>query len=182
MRRLAGVVMVGVGVMAMQSASANPDFGKRDEPIEITADSLEVLQENQRAMFKGDVEAKQGDVTLRAATMTVHYRQGNNGGAAPAAGAVSRIEADGGVLLTTKEETARSRKGIYNVDDKKVQMTGDVTLTRGQNVLKGGQLVYDFTTGRSVLGSGVAASSGADGKPAAGGGRIRALFVPEKKN
>lgn len=163
--------------------AAEPQFGNRDAPIEITADSLEVLQANQKAMFRGNVEAKQGDVTLKAAVMTVHYRQGSGGeGAAAAAGAVSRIEADGGVLLTAKEETARSHKGVYSVDEKKVTMSGDVTLTRGQNVLKGGQLVYDFTTGRSVMGAGVAATVGQDGKPAAGGGRIRALFVPEKKN
>ena len=165
-------------------AWAAPELGSRDEPIEITADSLEILQENQRAMFRGNVEAKQGDVTLKAATMTVHYRQSSGGdGAASAAGAVSCIEADGGVLLATKEETARSKRGVYNVDEHKVQMSGDVTLTRGQNILKGAQLVYDFKTGRSVLGSGVAANAGGDGvKPAAGGGRIRALFVPEKKN
>jgi lipopolysaccharide export system protein LptA len=182
-------IVLGLSVLLVSVAPAwaAPEFGNRDQPIEITADSLEVLQANQRAMFRGNVEAKQGEVTLKAAAMTVHYRQASGGkagaDASAAAGAVSRIEADGGVLLTTKEETARSARGVYNVDEHKVQMSGDVTLTRGQNVLKGAQLVYDFKTGRSVLGSGVAVNAAqGNAQPDAGGGRIRALFVPEKKN
>jgi lipopolysaccharide export system protein LptA len=190
-----GMGCVVAGLWVHSAYAAQPEFGKRDEPIEITADKLEVLQDKQKAMFQGNVIARQGEVMLKAATMTVYYRQAPKteakGAAKPAqavdnvsaaAGAVSRIEADGGVLLTTKEETARGARGVYHVDEKKVTMSGDVVLTRGQNVLKGALLVYDFATGRSELTSGVSATaSGKSGDAGAGNGRIRALFVPEKK-
>jgi lipopolysaccharide export system protein LptA len=190
-----GMGCVVAGLWVHSAHAAQPEFGKRDEPIEITADKLEVLQDKQKAMFQGNVIARQGEVMLKAATMTVYYRQAPKteakGAAKPAqavdnvsaaAGAVSRIEADGGVLLTTKEETARGARGVYHVDEKKVTMSGDVVLTRGQNVLKGALLVYDFATGRSELTSGVSATaSGKSGDAGAGNGRIRALFVPEKK-
>lgn len=170
-----------VNVMAVPA----PALGKRDEPIEIVADSLEILQESQRAKFSGNVIAKQGAVTLRAASMTVHYRQNDKKTESTGAleqGSVSRIEADGNVTLTTLEESAQGQHGVYNVDEKKVQMSGNVTLTRGKNILKGQQLVYDFTTGRSVLGAGKTKDNSEGTAGAGSGGRIRAVFVPEKKN
>ena len=46
-------------------------------PIEITADSLEVRQEEQIAVFRGNVDAVQGDLNLRADELTVYYRTGD---------------------------------------------------------------------------------------------------------
>ena len=42
-------------------------------PIEITADSLEVLQDRKVATFTGNVDAVQGDLVLSADLLRVHY-------------------------------------------------------------------------------------------------------------
>ncbi|MGI9449125.1 MAG: LptA/OstA family protein, partial [Geminicoccaceae bacterium] len=42
-------------------------------PIEISADSLEVAQEDRIATFAGNVDAIQGDLVLSADTLKVHY-------------------------------------------------------------------------------------------------------------
>ena len=49
-------------------------------PIEITADSLEVLQDQKIATFAGNVDAVQGDLVLSADQLRVHY--GDDGTAA----------------------------------------------------------------------------------------------------
>ena len=87
-----------------------------DKPIEIAADALEVLQDKNMAIFSGDVEAIQGNMTLKADRMQVFYRQGNQQSAAGGFGAVSRIEVENNVMLSTSNESAKASKGVYNVD------------------------------------------------------------------
>ena len=149
-----------------------------DTPIEITANALEVLQQEEKAMFKGEVVATQGKLQLTSDVMIVHYRSADKKGDAQA---VSKIEVDGNVFLSTPDESARSHHGTYNVDGNMITLKGDVVLTRGENVVKGAVLEYDLTTGRSqIVGDkgGVAASTSEDGGST---GRVRGLFVPEKK-
>jgi lipopolysaccharide export system protein LptA len=143
-----------------------------DQPIEISADQLEVQQEQQLAIFSGNVVAVQGGITMKSARMIVHYSNAGNQQSSAAAKGISRIEADGGVFFTSATETARGSKAVYDVNAEQITMTGDVVLTREQNVLKGQQLVYNLKTGRSVLGAGSAGSG------SSGGGRVKGLFVP----
>jgi len=146
-----------------------------DQPVQISADSLEILQPNKTATFSGNVQAVQGNVTINAAQMTVHYKEATGG----AQGAVSRIDATGGVFLATPGETARGGSAVYNLDSKKVVLNNNVVLTRGQNVLKGARLEYSFATGRSIITS-AQGTVAADGTPAKGG-RVKAIFIPEGK-
>ena len=161
---------------------------KKDTPIQISSDTLDVLQTEQKAIFKGNVIAIQGTTAMRSAVMIVFYRESGKA-AAPAADAstypaissdvpahgIYRIEAEGNVVLTTPTETALGDKAIYNVDTNTIDVLGtNVTLTRGQNILKGTKLNYNMATGRSILtGGGTGAT--ANGKPA----RVHGLFVPK---
>lgn len=151
------------------------------QPIKIAADSLEVLQKEQKAVFRGNVVAEQGTINLRAGSMTVFYRQSGaqkeGAGGVPADG-VSKILVEGDVFLTTPQDTARGDKGVYDVDKKEIRLQGNVVLTREKNVLKGSELEYNLVTGRSlVTGSGgVGVTTGGES-----GGRVRGLFVPQKQ-
>ena len=153
------------------------NIGDSDKPIEITADSLEVIQPNKTASFRGNVQAVQGNIILTSNVMTVYYREGE---AAGSAGAVSKIDAIGKVFLSTGEETGRGDKGIYNVDAKSITLLGDVVLTRGKNVLKGGKLVYNFATGRSLVTAGDVGLVDKNGIKKSSG-RVKAIFVPNQK-
>ena len=84
-----------------------------DKPIEITADELEVRQQDKQAIFKGNVIAKQGDITMQSARMVVHYKGGGEQ-ASPTAGAsgISKIEADGGVFFAAPTETAKGNSAV----------------------------------------------------------------------
>ena len=135
-----------------------------DQPIEINADSLEVQQDNNLAIFTGNVDAAQGRIRLRADRLTVHYRPGGSA-AADVQGTISRIEATGQVFVWSPEETAQGDNGVYDVASKQIVLTGTVVLTRGDNVVRGKRLVMNMQTGRSEM----------------KGGRVQGIFVPPKK-
>jgi lipopolysaccharide export system protein LptA len=144
-------------------------------PIEITADILEVVQDQRIAIFTGNVDAVQGDMVLSADQLRVHY--GDAGDAAPAApgtGSIRRIEAEGNVFLSSPRETAQGTAGVYDVASNRVTMAGAVVLTREDNVIRGERLEIDLVSGRSQIFAAVPSTEG--GTPPQ---RVRALFVPE---
>lgn len=154
-------------------------------PVEISADNLEVLQKESKAIFKGNVIAVQGKLRLNADKMVVHYKQ-KDGGKEPekpeasetteGMGAVSLIEVEGNVLVATPEETARGDKGDYEVDKRFLRLTGEnVILTRDKNILRGKSVEYDLDTGRSVL-----TNKNGDAN-AKGDNRVRGVFVPKSE-
>ena len=161
------IVLMLLGIMAASVAQAQSLDSKK--PIEIASDTLEVLQQEQKAVFSGNVIARQGNITMQSAKMIVHYT--NNGQASGTTKGISRIEADGGVFFKSLAETARGAKAVYEVDKEMITMMGNVVLTRDKNVLKGTYLTYNLSTGRSMLGS----------NAQTGGGRVKGLFVPNQK-
>lgn len=159
-------------ILFLIAASAQAQQTDTKKPVEVASDTLEVLQNEQKAIFVGNVIATQGNIKMRAERMVVFYRETPKAAGATAApmGAkgIHRIEAHGNVIFTTPTETAQGNQAIYNVDTETVDLVGNVTLTRDKNVLKGTSLSYNMATGRSILNS----TSGATG------GRVRGLFVP----
>ena len=131
-------------------------------PIEITADSLEVKQNEQLAVFRGNVDALQGKIRLTANEVWVRYRSESGG---KSQGTISQINATGGVLFATPSETARGDAGVYDVDAQIITLTGSVVLTRGGNVIRGEKLVLNLATGQSKI----------ESKQ-----RVRGLFLPKK--
>jgi lipopolysaccharide export system protein LptA len=141
-----------------------------DNPIEITADSLEVKQDQNIAIFRGNVDALQGEMHLRADELTVHYRSAEGGGSG--VNAISRIDAAGSVFITSSRETAQGEVGVYDVENSLITLTENVVLTRGENVIRGNRLVLNLSTGQSRVDGGVGATRS--------GGRVRSLFVPKR--
>ena len=141
-------------------------------PIEIAADSLEIQQESNTAIFTGQVDAVQGDLHLRADHLQVFYHAGGNGQGMTSAGGtqqsgISRLDAKGNVFLSSPGETAQGDSGIYDVDNRTIELLGNVVLTSGKTVLRGTRLVMDLNVGKSRI-----ESSGS-------GQRVRGVFVPQ---
>jgi lipopolysaccharide export system protein LptA len=142
-------------------------------PIEITADSLEVMQNQQIATFLGNVDAVQGDLVLTSDQLRVHYRGGGESEPGVTAGSIRRIEAMGNVFMSSPEETAQGEFGVYDVDGALLTLEGSVVLTRDENVVRGERLEIDLATGRSQMFAAVPSTAG--GAP---GQRVKAVFVP----
>lgn len=167
---------------ALQGFSQN-----RDQPVHIEAATLEVRDKQKEATFSGDVRVKQGDTGLRCKSLVVFYEQNGEGAekgktlqaAAPGPGGeqrIKRLEARGGVVVTQKDQTATGELGIFDMKTNTVTLTGNpVVMTQGQNVLRGGKLVVDLTSGVSRVEGGrvqgliLPGGSGPDLKPDGGG-------------
>ena len=152
------------------NAQAQVALGDANQPVEIQADRLEVIQKDKIALFQGNVEAKQGNVHLKADAMRVYYKEK----AAGEQNSVSKIDVSGGVFLATPQETAQGAKGVYDVENSVITLIDNVVITRGKNVLKGSALTYNLKTGHSEMKGGAGIT--ADGKKQ----RVRGVFVPEK--
>jgi lipopolysaccharide export system protein LptA len=175
----AGFIAASFAARAQTSSQGPPNalqgFSQnRDKPVHIEAATLEVRDKQKQATFSGDVRVKQGDTGLRCKSLVVFYEQGGESGdknkslqaASPGPGGeqrIKRLEARGGVVVTQKDQTATGELGIFDMKSNTVTLTGNpVVMTQGQNVLRGGKLVVDLTSGVSRV----------------EGGRVQGLILP----
>jgi lipopolysaccharide export system protein LptA len=144
-----------------------------DAPVDVSSDRLEVQDKANRAILTGNVQVKQGNLTIASPRMTALYLPAKTGGDPQ----LQRLDASGGVTLTSPSETARSSFAIYDLNRRIVTMVGGVTLVRGANTVRGGRMVYDLNSGRATMdGSGVGGSGATSS-----GGRVSARFTPAKR-
>jgi lipopolysaccharide export system protein LptA len=146
---------------ALQGFSQN-----RDQPVHIEAATLEVRDKQKLATFSGDVRVKQGDTGLRCKSLVVFYEQNGEPtdgsktlqAASPGPSGeqrIKRLEARGAVVVTQKDQTATGELGIFDMKTNTVTLTGNpVVMTQGQNILRGGKLVVDLTSGVSRVEAG----------------------------
>jgi lipopolysaccharide export system protein LptA len=158
---------------ALQGFSQN-----HDQPVHIEATTLEVRDKDKVATFSGNVKVTQGDTTMKCKSLLVFYDQdgpeADKGksmqAATPGPGGqqkIKRLEARGSVVVTQKDQTATGNLGIFDMKTNTVDLTGDVIMTQGQNMLRGDRLVVDLTSGVSRV------ESGKNGT-----GRVQGLFLP----
>lgn len=185
---LAGRLALGLGlgfaaVLAGQPSepAAAQALGNHDvnAPVNFSADRIEVQDRADRVIIAGNVIVVQAGMQLNADRMTIAYTQA--GGTQ-----VNRIDATGGVTVKRDDQTARGDVAVYDLNRKLVTMLGNVKLTQGSNVLNGGRLMIDLTTGRATVdgeGGTSAPQRGPTGTviPGSGHGRVSGSFtVPQK--
>lgn len=172
----AAMLLVGAAQPAAgQDATSALRGHNTNAPVDVAADRIEVQDRADRAIFAGNVVARQADLTLNAARVTVAYS--NTGGIE-----IQRIDASGGVTVRSPSETARGKFAVYDLRNRLITLVGDVTLLRGDSRVQGGRLVLDLSSGRAVMDGG-AARSGPAGTASSGGGRVTGTFtVPQRNN
>ena len=162
------VATLGAGLAMAQDAISALKGHDSKAPIDLSADRAEAQDRADRAIFAGNVVVRQGDLTLRTSRLTVAYA--STGGID-----VNRIDASGGVVVTSPSETATGDFAVYNPDDALITMVGNVRLERGGSFLSGGRLVIDLDTGRAVM------DGGLRGVNQPGGGRVTGRFTVPRR-
>jgi lipopolysaccharide export system protein LptA len=161
---------LGAGLASAQDSISALKGHDTHAPIDVSADRAEAQDRSDRAVFAGNVVVKQGSLTLRTPRLTLAYS--NEGGLD-----IDRIDASGGVIVTSPSETARGDFAVYNPDEALITMVGNVRLERGGSYLSGGRLTIDLDTGRAVM------DGGLRGVNQSGGGRVTGRFtVPKRGN
>jgi lipopolysaccharide export system protein LptA len=142
-------------------------------PVDVAADRIEVQDRADRAVFSGNVVARQSSLQLNAARVTVAYSDA--GGIQ-----IQRIDASGGVTVRSPSETARGQFAIYDLRSKLITLLGGVTLTRGDSRVQGGRLVLDLNSGRAIMDGGGPAQPGPAGTTSTGGRVTGTFTVPQR--
>src|SRR5580704_3524275 len=157
-------------------------------------DSLEWYDQKQIAVARGDAVAVRDVKVIRADVLTAHMTKdepppaAGKPKAAPAAaqakprnastplGAddesskISRVDAQGHVLVSTETDVGRGDYGVYNADSGIATLLGNVTVTRGPNTVRGEYAVMDLNNNISRM-------MAAPATPGAAPTRVEGLFV-----
>jgi lipopolysaccharide export system protein LptA len=111
----------------------------RSLPVEVTSDNLNVNQNDNTAIFTGNVVIAQGEMRLAAPRVLVVYLADQSG--------IERLEATGGVTLVSGEDAAEAARADYNISTGMIELRGDVLLVQGQSAITGETMLVDTGAG-----------------------------------
>lgn len=138
-----GLMLALSSAMPVAGQGAQIAFGNTEQnsalPVEVTADNLDVNQDDGTALFTGNVLIGQGEMRLSAPRVLVIYKQDESG--------IEALQATGGVTLVSGEDAAEASKADYNIDSGLIEMQGDVLLVQGVNALTGDRMFVDTRAG-----------------------------------
>lgn len=161
---LAGLALGGLPVQAQTvDTSTAAQESKTPRNVDIEADTMEILDEQKKAIFKGNVNAKRGDVTLTTDLLTVTYEEtpdpkNNNEKRTE----VTLLDAVGNVVIVTNKQTVTGKTAQMDVKANKLWVKGGAKVVQGKTVMNGEQLFVDLKTNKSEM----------------TGGRVKGSFVP----
>jgi lipopolysaccharide export system protein LptA len=135
-------------------------------------DDLEWYDDKQLAVARGDAVAVREGKRLAGDVLTAIVEKDQNGSSH-----ISRIDAQGNVLVSSLEQIARGDAGIYNVDTGIATLTGRVTLTKGDNELRGQYGVVDLNNNISRLLSSPPSAKLTEGSTP----RVAGILMPREK-
>lgn len=132
------------------------DFAASDQPINISADSLEYDNRANRARFEGNVVARQGDMVIFSKTMEVAYS---------ADGGIREANAEGAVRVVQGDRIATGDRIVFDNIRQMIVATGNARVWQGDNVIQGRTITVYLLEDRAVV----------EGGPE---GRVSATVVP----
>ncbi len=159
---------VGVGLEKKTSPKGGKEgsglkgfgFTASHAPIDISSDSVEADQKKNTITFKGNVVAKQEDITLYANTLIILYD--------PDTKQLKEIRAIGNVKVVQRERRATGQKATFHQDENKVVLDGEAVVREGENVIRGEKITFYVNEERSVVEGGK-------------GGRVITHITPSSK-
>lgn len=162
----AGLALIATASIAQAQGTQNRATSlqlSNDQPIQIESDKLEVFDNDRKAIFSGNVNVVQGETSMKAGQMTVHYRaqatagksepqEGSTAGAASSD--IERIEVDGKVYVKSQKQVATGDRATFDMNSEVLVMSGkEVVLTEGENVIIGCKLTVQMKNGQAKLDS-----------------------------
>ena len=145
-----------------QKPSLGKPFGLASSrsPINVDSDAAEGDQKKNLFTFKGNVVAKQEDITLYANMVTIQYDPETRG--------IKTLVASGNVKIVQQDRRATGQKITFHQDENKIVLEGDAVLREGDNVIRGERVIYYVDEERSVVEGGK-------------GGRVNTTITPPPK-
>lgn len=155
-----GVLVLLVLVALALPVWADEPLPPVTQPIDIASDRLEADDVARRVSFVGHVVVRQGNVSLYAHQVMVHYGEKRQD--------VERLEAAGEVRIVQGERIATADRAVmYNLE-KKIVLSGSARVLQGQDSVQGEEITVFLEQDRSVVSS-------------QQGGRVKAVFHPRQE-
>ena len=166
---IAAVLLAGCTIFAPASLGQQVGSGLGDatssssSAVDISAETMELLEKKQQAIFVGNVDAVRGKVKLKSDRLVVDYVEvkRKNGKKKTE---VRFLHASGNVVIISGNQTIRSLKARMDIKANKALITGNVVVLQGKTKLNGERLHLNLTTGESHM----------------EGTRVRAQFKPQE--
>ncbi len=156
------ILLLPMGEAQEKKLGSGKGFGftTSRSPIEITSDTVEGDQKQNRVTFKGNVVAKQEEATLYANMVVVSYDSDMK--------KIKEIVATGNVRIVQLDRRATCQKATFYQMENKVVLEGEAVIREGENVVRGERMVYLLDEERSYVEGGKA-------------GRVVTTIVPSSK-
>ncbi len=135
---------------------------KKARKVDIEADSMEIQDEKNTAIFIGNVKATRGNSTLYADKMVVHYKKVPKEGGGEKT-EVTDFVATGHVKIVDPDQTITGDQARMDVKKDLLWVTGNVTVKTKTATVRGTKLFANLRTGVSRM-------------EAPGKGRVRGIF------
>lgn len=180
-RHSGNAALLGLILLCAPAAAQTPDQTPDQtpvEPLEITADGvLEWDREAQILIARDDARAKRGDSEITADVLSAAYAEN-----AASEFDISRLEAAGNVVITTRDSRAYGENAVYDLPSETATMTGgDLRIeTPDQTLRARDQFIYRVEAGElRALGNAVLTRPKPDGtgKDTLEAREIRAQFT-----
>ncbi|MFZ5758024.1 MAG: lipopolysaccharide transport periplasmic protein LptA [Thermodesulfobacteriota bacterium] len=167
--RLLPCLITAICLLSADADGAEPLISK--DPIHVEADLMVSRQKDNAVVFTGDVEAKQGRLTIFADEMTVHHdSRAGTGTAASGSPQIRKLVAEGNVKIVQDSLVATGDRMEFFSEQRKVLLTGNAKVWQDNNLVTGEKVELDLATETTVIEP--------DKK---GGGRVKAFFYPDEE-
>ena len=143
------------------------------QDIVTARDSFEWYDQKQIGVARGDALAvRQGPEhkSIRGDVLTAEVTKPEN-----QPSKISKVDAQGHVLLVSEDQIARGDTGVYNLDTGIATLSGHVSLTRGDNELRGQYAVVDTNTNVARLLAAPPSAQTTGPRP-----RVEGLLIPHQ--
>jgi len=131
------VPSLALGVEKLKDASVQSDM------VEVEADKLDVYKNKGEAFFQGNVWATKGDMLLKSNTLRLFYNNQTK--------KMDQFVAEGNVSIHWLDRDATCNKAIFQNEQRKVILMGNVVIVRGEERLTGQKVVMDMATDHQVV-------------------------------
>ncbi len=147
---LAGGVLTSGTALAEAQKQAGQQTGQQ-QPTDITADNLEILDEKNLIIFTGNVRASRGDTRLRADRLEVYTekasgKDGAQGNGGEGGTKMRRWVATGNVRIIKGDMTITGNRADMDVPRDVVTVTGNVVVRQRGSTIRGAKLVANLKT------------------------------------
>lgn len=119
------------------------------QPINITSDSMEAETKANKVTFKGNVVARQKDMTITSSELTATYTDDGK--------ELREVLATGNVRITQQDKIAVADSALFLNTERKIVLTGNPKVWQGKDLVSGEKIIYYLDEDRTIVEGGTRA-------------------------